>query len=489
MPKIIAADIGTTHCKVLVVDEKGQGIHSTKADVVSYQPEEGWHEQDAEQIFQTLFTMLQQTFAITGAEDIACVSFSAAMHSVLAIDANDDPLTRAITWADTRSKTYAKQLRESETGRRIYAQTGTPIHAMSPLCKLLWLRQEQLHIFQQAHKFISIKEYILFRLFGKFIVDEGIASSSGLYDIYNHTWCSEALQMAGITKKNLSEVVKATHAENLLPFVKAELQLEKNIPFIAGGTDGCLANLGCGALQPDVAVITTGTSAAVRSSVIKPQQRDLSGLFRYILSDDIYITGGGLNNGGNVLKWFAENFMNAGSENIIEETLQLAASIPAGSGGLLFLPYLQGERAPVWDESAAGVFFGIKMHHRKAHFARAVVEGLSFSLVQVFFALEETYKPVQRIYASGSITQSEWWMQMLADMSGKPVYYQDAVDASALGAAIMGMYATGIISDLWQASQFFTGSSMFTPDQQLHRLYMQQYETYKVLYPQLKDCF
>lgn len=489
MPKIIAADIGTTHCKVLVVDEKGRVIYSAKADVVSYQPEEGWYEQDAEQIFQTLFAMLRETFAITGADDIACVSFSAAMHSVLAIDANDDPLTPAITWADTRSKIYAKQLRESETGRSIYAQTGTPIHAMSPFCKLLWLRQEQPHIFKQAHKFISIKEYIFSRLFGKFIVDEGIASSSGLYDIYNRTWCRDALQMAGISKRSLSEVVKATHAENLLPFMKAELRLEKNIPFIAGGTDGCLANLGCGALQPDVAVITTGTSAAVRSTIIKPQRRDLSGLFRYVLSDDIYITGGGLNNGGNVLKWFAGNFIGAGGENIIDETLRLAATVPAGSSNLLFLPYLAGERAPVWDESAAGVFFGIKMHHHKAHFARAVVEGLSFSLVQVLFALEETYKPVERIYASGAITQSKWWMQMLADMSGKPVYYQDAADASALGAAIMGMYATGIIGDLQQASQFFTCASVFNPDQQVHELYMHQYKTYTVLYPSLKDCF
>jgi len=125
----------------------------------------------------------------------------------------------------------------------------------------------------------------------------------------------------------------------------------------------------------------------------------------------------------------------------------------------------------------------------KAHFARAVVEGITFSLVQVLYALETTYHPVNSIYASGAITQSAWWMQLLADVSGRPVIYQDAPDASALGAAMLGMYATGVISSLGQSRQFFTASTVFHPDLGLHTVYSRQYQAYTRLYPQLKDCF
>ena len=489
MPFIIAADIGTTHCKLLLVNEQGKTVHSFKAAVVSLQPSGGWHEQDPALIFQSVAGLLRQAFSVVDAAEVGCVVFSAAMHSLLAVDANGNQLTNAITWADTRSKAYAKQLRETAEGQEFYMQTGTPLHAMSPLCKLLWLRQEQPDVFQQAHKFVSVKEYIFNRLFDRYVVDEGIASSSGLYDIYNHCWSAAALQLAGIDETRLSQVVEPTHAIYLSPAAKALLGLEKDIPFIAGGTDGCLANLGCAALEPGVAVITTGTSGAVRATIQNPVKGDMHGLFRYILTKDYYITGGGTNNAGIVLKWFADQFMPSATGNNIDDALLLAATVPAGSDGLLFLPYLLGERAPVYDESAAGVFSGIKMQHSKAHFARAVVEGITFSLVQVLYALETTYHPVNSIYASGAITQSAWWMQLLADVSGRPVIYQDAPDASALGAAMLGMYATGVISSLGQSRQFFTASTVFHPDLGLHTVYSRQYQAYTRLYPQLKDCF
>lgn len=490
MPIVIAVDLGTTHCKTLLVDENGKIIAAFKAEVTSSQSQSGWHEQDAAKIYESVIYLLQQSFNAAGTAEVVCVSFSAAMHSLLLVDENGNALTPALTWADTRSKAYAKQLRESAHGQKIYMQTGTPVHAMSPLCKLIWLRNEANAVFKKASKFISVKEYIFFRLFGKFVVDEGIASSSGLYDIYNHCWYIEAMQLAVIKETQLSQVVKATHAELLLPAIKTHLKLEKDIPFIAGGTDGCFANLGCGALQPDVAVITTGTSGAVRATIPTPLKGNMHGLFRYILTEELYVTGGGTNNAGIVLQWFAENFMQAGNnDNIINQALELAMQSAAGCEGLVFLPYLLGERAPVWDESAAGVFFGIKMQHRKQHFARAVIEGISFSLVQVLYALEATYQPVRHIYASGAITQSSWWMQMLADISGREVVYKDAADASAFGAAIMGMYAVGVISNLQQAQQFFTSSTTFVPDLSLHDAYHQRYKTYVSLYPQLKDLF
>src|SRR6478672_5999043 len=216
MSYIVAVDIGTTNCKLVTVNEKGKTINSFKETLTSIQPNEGWYEQDAELIFQTVLRLLRQSLTTLQHEDIACISFSAAMHSILAIDKNGVPITNAIIWADTRSKTYARQLRNTESGKNIYRQTGTPVHAMSPLCKLIFLKNEKPQLLAEAHKFISIKEYIFYRLFEKFIVDFGIASATGLYDIYNNCWCKEAMDIAGIDESKLSTVVPATHFETEL---------------------------------------------------------------------------------------------------------------------------------------------------------------------------------------------------------------------------------------------------------------------------------
>lgn len=486
MKYIIAIDLGTTHIKAITVDEHAKTIQSFKAAVKSIQPKEGYHEQDAEEIFQTVLQLLKQSLQTLNANDVACISFSAAMHSLLAVDENGKPLMHAITWADTRSKKYSQQLRTSEQGKNIYRQTGTAIHAMSPLCKILFIKNEQAELFTRAYKFISIKEYIFYRLFEKFVVDVGIASSSGLYDIYNNCWHKESLELAGIDESKLSTVAAATHFEtDLLPSVKQSLQINNSIPFVCGGNDGCLANLGCGSLQTNEAALTVGTSGAVRVTIPKPGITGGNGLFRYLLTDKIYVTGGPTNNGGIALQWFAENFLQTnliGTDNL-NDVLALAAKAPAGCNGVYFLPYLFGERAPVWDEDACGIFYGLRMHHKKEHLTRAVVEGISFSLLQILKHIEATSIVVDKIHVSGIVTQSEWWMQLIANIFGKQVFLSDSTDASAMGAAFMGMYATGMIDELSEVSSFVKTKKIYMPDKETHVVYKEHYKLYASLYP------
>lgn len=490
MQYFIAIDLGTTHCKALIVDEHGSALHTAKAAIPSFQAEEGQYEQDVELIFREVVALLKECVIFSGTGNIRCVSFSAAMHSLLAVDEQGIPLTHAITWADTRSKIYAQHLRDSEQGREIYKYTGTPVHAMSPLCKLLWLKNERPEIFNAANKFISVKEYIFLRLFGKYIVDEGIASATGLYNVYDHKWHKGALQLTGVDASKLSSVVAATHAETDLPGVmKNELLALAGIPFILGGNDGCLANLGCGALNNDIAVLTIGTSGAVRLTVPPPVPEDTHGLFRYLLTDNIYVTGGPINNGGIALQWFAENFLQLSilKDNNLEKVMLLAATAEPGADDLLFLPYLLGERAPVWDENAVGIFYGLRIIHKKEHLARAVVEGISFSLLQILNETEKNNAAVHSVYVSGIVTQSAFWMQLLADMFGKKIILNDVADASAMGAAFMGMYATGFIEDLNEVTKFIAADKVFEPDMDVHLSYRQQFEKYKKLYPATKQ--
>jgi gluconokinase len=492
MKYIIAIDLGTTHFKAITVNENANTIQSYKARVTSFQPQEGFHEQDAEKNFEIVVDLVKQSIQNINHDEIVCISFSAAMHSLLAVDESGKPLTNAMTWADTRSKKYAQQLRNTEHGKNIYKQTGTAIHAMSPLCKIMWLKNEQPELFAKTYKFISIKEYIFYRLSGKFVVDVGIASSSGLYDVYNNCWFKNSLQLAGIDENKLSKIVAATHFEKeLLPEIQDLQQLKNQIPFVCGGNDGCLANLGCGALETNEAALTVGTSGAIRVTIPKPEIASGNGLFRYLLTDKIYVTGGPTNNGGIALQWFSENFlqMKISTNNDLNKVLEIASQAQAASDGVCFLPYLLGERAPVWDEDACGMFFGLRMQHKKEHLTRAVVEGISFSLLQILKNIEATGISVEKIYVSGVVTQSNWWMQLLANMFGKKILLSDATDASAMGAAFIGMYATGMINDLSAVKSFVQTKKEFLPDAPVNKLYSRHYEIYTSLYPATQNVF
>lgn len=487
---IIAIDLGTTHIKAVIVNHQAKPFQTFKLPVVSVQNESGKYGQDAEVIFQSVLTLLKQSFQVVNQGDIACVVFSAAMHSILAVSKDGTPFCKALTWADTQSKAYAQHIKSIPAGESIYKQTGTPIHAMSPLCKIVWIKNERPEMFAKAQKFISVKEYIFHRLFGKYIVDFGIASASGLFDIYNLCWHKEALEFAGIDESKLSQVVSATHFETaLLESIKSELNLKLSIPFVTGGNDGCLANLGCGALNKDEAALTVGTSGAVRVTIPKPLPAALQGLFRYMLTNELNVTGGPINNGGIALQWFAENFLNIsiGSSEDFNQIMQLASKAPAASNGLIFLPYLLGERAPVWDEDAKGMFYGLQLIHRKEHLTRAIIEGISYSLLQILTAIEKINGTVKKVFVSGIVTQSEWWMQLLADMFGKTIVLNESADASAMGAAFVGMYATGMIDDLSTVKSFMQITKTFEADANIHAIYQKHFEVYASLYPRFKQ--
>ena len=484
MKNYIAIDIGTTNCKVIKIDEEGKLLTNHQLPVVSITDDNGCFEQDPELIFLSVLDLLEKTIGNNG-EAVACISFSAAMHSIMAIDVNGKLLSNAMIWADTRSKKYAQELKEQGVSEKIYEQTGTPIHAMSPLSKIIWFKNERKEIFENAFKFISIKEYIFFRLSDKFLVDEGIASCTGLYDIYNHCWFDEALEIAGINNSMLSEVVPVTHIEkDLLPKIIKKYSFLKGQILVCGGNDGCLANLGCGALYDKQAALSIGTSGAVRIAEYRPERAKLYPLFRYLLTRDIYITGGPVNSGGIVIDWFAKNFLSIpiDSDENFQLVMEKAAEAEAGSEGVLFLPYLLGERAPIWDADATGLFHGLKIKHYQSHLTRAVIEGISFNLRQILEAIENNGKKMDEVIVTGVITKSDWWMQLLADMFGKKIMLNEPVDASAMGAAIIGMMATGKIKSFEEVKGLSVTSHSFYPDKTLHERYKLFYEEYKKLY-------
>lgn len=488
MSYLLAIDIGTTHCKAITFDDQCKAVHSLKATYQTISDQPGQSEQNPDEILQQVTTLISQSLQAN--KEIQGVCFSAAMHSIMAVNKEGKPLNNAIIWADTRSSKEAEHLKNSEIGKIIYQKTGVPIHPMSPLCKLLWMQTAMPQVFSGAYKFISIKEYIFYKLFGKYIIDHSIASATGLFDIHSLSWCAEALKVAGITADQLSILVAITSIEkDLTPAGKQLLNTDKKIAFIVGGNDGCLANLGCGAINSGDAALTIGTSGAVRTTCNTKQTDAAQRLFSYLLTDDIVITGGAINNGGVVLEWFGKMMSNNEKDTDFDYWLQQAQTVPAGADNLLFLPYILGERAPMWDANAKGVFFGLNSQHTQAHLARAVVEGICFAMRSVIAAIEDATGNIHHLYASGGFIQSTFWLQLLADVSGKQISINNSTDASSAGAAIIGFYALGIIKSLADATQFFKTEMVYAPQENVAGKYNELFQIFQSLYPALKENF
>ncbi|WP_266204542.1 gluconokinase [Pontibacter kalidii] len=496
---VIGVDIGTTSTKSVAFGMGGEVLYQRVEEYPIISQEPGQAEQEPEQVLQAVLATLSGVAEWLGQQEykIEGVSFSSAMHSLIVMDAAGKPLTRCLIWADSRSHTYADEIKSSTVGHKIYLQTGTPVHPMSPLVKLCWLRAEQPELFEQAAKFIGIKEYVLFRLFGAYKVDYSVASAMGLFHIFEFNWHEDALQVAGIHPEQLPEPVPPTYTfRGLQEADAAALHLPADTPFVIGASDGTLANLASHAVRPGEAVVTIGTSGAVRMMASQPATDLKERVFSFILNEDHFVLGGAVNNGGVALRWFRDTFYAAETveaslkdQDIYELLNEVAESIKPGAEGLLFLPYLLGERAPIWDGSARACFIGAGYNHKRAHFLRAVMEGVIYSVNSVVQALEQVVGPIASIYANGGFCFSELWVQMLADVTGKKVQLTETREGSAFGAAIMGMYALKLIPSLETAESMIRVSRTFEPDEKNHQTYAKSYAVFESLYPKLKDSF
>lgn len=492
MKYIIGVDIGTSGTKAIAFNISGTVIFSAHIAYNSIVPNPGENEIDANILLDATVKTIRRVIKNTDANECLGIAFSSAMHSIMAIDKDAKPLTNIITWADLRSKEYSEKIRDTQRGETIYERTGTPVHPMTPLCKLMWMKDHQPDIFSAAYKFISIKEFIWFHFFGKFQVDYSIASGTGLFDIRSFNWYKDALEVAGIRENNLSTPVSTLHIETeLVKKYQKKMGLPLSIPFVIGASDGVLANLGSGAISAGELALTIGTSGAVRMASAQPKHDPKKRIFNYILTEQLYISGGPVNNGGNTIKWYVDNFMRkpTSRKKDFSTYVKEAASVPVGAGGLIFLPYLFGERAPIWDANAKAVFFGIQPNHDALHFLRAVMEGISLSLYQIGLSLEQTIGPAKKIYASGGFIQSSLWLQMIADIFNKEVLVMNVADASAIGAAMVGLLALGIIKDLAETKTMIKIQQTYVPDPSIHDSYMKNFPLFEKLYEKLKPEF
>ncbi|MEO6705148.1 MAG: gluconokinase [Ginsengibacter sp.] len=294
---IIGIDIGTGSTKAIAMNSKGTIIADSQFYYSTQSPKPGYSEQDPEIIWEAFKNCIIKIIDTVKYPPVS-ISFSSAMHSLIAVNKEKKPISNLITWADTRSERIAEQIRSSKEAKSIYKATGTPIHPMTPLCKIILIRKNQPAVFKNAFKFISIKEFIWFRLFGVYEIDHSIASATGLFNIKTLKWNKASLELCGINSSQLS-VPKPTNfiRKNADPSILNSLSLSAETSFCIGASDGCLANLGSYAIDKGTAALTIGTSGAVRIASPKPVFNFQEMTFNYLLDDKIFICGGPVNNG------------------------------------------------------------------------------------------------------------------------------------------------------------------------------------------------
>jgi gluconokinase len=466
---VIGLDIGTSSTKAVAIEPSGKILVTSQAPYPIFNSAPSVSEQDPELIWEAFIKCVSR-ITMTLSTPPAAICLSSAMHSVIPVDHAGNPLMNMITWADNRSSAVSKRIRQTSNARSIYENTGTPLHPMSPLSKITWLKESMPDVFNSAHKFISIKEYVWYKLFREYEVDYSIASATGLFNIRELTWHAPALAIAGITTGQLSAPINTTTTRKGIDKTLAEsLHIPIDTTFLIGASDGCMANLGSFATHPGIAALTIGTSGAIRVAGKSPVFDFESMPFNYRLDEETYISGGPINNGGVALKWYAESLLDLKlkTQDDYYTLLDPLDETDPGCSGLLFLPYILGERAPIWNSESCGVFFGISAQHKQRHFTRAVVEGITMSLYQIAKTLETEEINIKQINVSGGFVRSEAWVQILADIFGKKVCLINSDDASAIGAAFMGMKTMHLI-DTYPIGD---STKIFQPNVERHQKY------------------
>ena len=468
-PYFLGIDMGTTGIRAVVFDAEAQVVAAARQDCRLYAPHAGWAEQDPDEVLAATNAVVRAAAARTAETlgvrrpPIAAISFSAILHTIIPVDHRGVALGRAIIWADTRSLPFADEIKREYDAHGLYSRTGCPVHPMYSPAKLRWYRTHQPRSSGKRARFITIKEYVQADWLGPVPVDYSLASGTGLLDLATREWDAESLATAGIGPERLASLVDTTAVVGTLPAATAErLGLAPGCPVVSGAGDGPLSTLGTGCVEPGQYTAMVATSGAVRAVADQPVTDPQGRNWCYYLAEGRWVAGCAINNAGLAVRWLRDQVLaappapgEAGNPTVsADEVDRWAAAVPPGADGLIVLPFLTGERSPYWNAAARGVVFGLSLAHHRGHLVRAMLEGIGYRMRSILDALTEVAGPVSEVRAAGGFVGSPVWMQIVADVLDQPLHLPVTQEASALGAAMLAMRATGHVERFAELLQF-----------------------------------
>lgn len=482
MSYVLGVDLGTSAVKVLLVNEKGEVKHTVSRDYPLYHEKAGWSEQDPKDWVQATIAAVKETAgSIENPSDIQGMSFSGQMHGLILLDKDNEPLRRAMLWNDTRTTAQCREIEEKLGLDKLHQITKNPALEGFTLPKMLWVKENEPELFEKAETFVLPKDYVRYALTGQIHMDYSDAAGTLLLDVAKQQWSEEVCNAVGVSP-SLCPPLTASHADTgeLTAEIKQQTGLDA-VRVFAGGADNACGAIGTGILEEGAVLSSTGTSGVVLAYE-KEGTKDFAGKVHYFNhgEEGSFYTMGVTLAAGHSFTWFKETFA---PEKSFEELLELAAASPAGARGLLFTPYISGERTPHPDADVRGSFIGMHASHTLGDFTRAVIEGITFSLQETMVMFKEQGKKIDRVVATGGGAKSDLWLQMQADIYNAPIVKLKSEQGPGLGAAMLAAYGLGWFSSLKEAAGIFVEEKeRFQPD-------AVQAETYQKLFPLYQQVY
>lgn len=502
MPRLLLAhDLGTTGDKATLFDDEGRLVASTFQGYDVHYPHPRWAEQDPADWWRAVRDTTRQLLASPGvaARDIAAVSFSGQMMGCLPVDRAGRPLRRCLIWADQRAEAQGEQVAAALGAERIYRITGHRIGPTYSIAKMLWLRDHEPDVFAASHKFLHVKDYIAYRMAGVFATDRSDASGMCLYDLDAGQWSAEILDAAGLDAACLPAIHDSTDVIGEVTRAAAEeLGLVAGTPVVIGGGDGATATVGATAVAEGPAYNYIGTSSwiayAARTPVYDPGQR----VFNLAhMVPGLFIPCGAMQAAGGSYQWLRRQVAwseaaeaDALGDDVYEVMNRRAAESPPGAHGLLFLPYLQGERSPHWNPEARGGWVGLQVTHTRADLLRAVLEGVTFNLRSILDVFLVAGATIDEMLVIGGGAQGQLWRQIMADIYGRPVLRPRFLhEATSLGAAVAAGVGVGIFKDFGVVRDIVDVVERQAPDPAARATYERLYPIFLAAYERLTPVF
>lgn len=485
---ILSVDLGTSAVKAVLFDTEMNMVCLTRRTYPLLTPQSGWNEQDPETVLTGTAEAIAEILQLCEGKDLIGVVLSCQMASILAVDCQGRPETRIMTWSDTRSKRISELIKKDPRANQVYRKTCCPLEAIYPLSKIRWMVEN--HLTQSDTRFIGVKDYLVFHLTGRFITDWSMASSTGLMDIHEHEWNSDALSLAGIRSDNLPEIVST---RTTITLQDSEYLRKTGIPvgtpLIMGAGDAPLSSLGVGALDPGALVVNVGTSTAARKMVNRARPDEKQQLWTYVLDETHLVTGGMSSSGGMIYDWYKNQFVVSADINAFYELEKQALIVPPGSEGLMFIPYLAGEQCPSWRAETRGSFHGLDILHTRGHMTRAVLEGITFSIYRIIETIQSVHAtPIREIRVTGGLATSELWKHIAADVLGQPLVISDSNEGSARGGAFLGLNALGYLGSLDEVIKYSFDGEDVLPNADNHYRYMEEYQHFLMVLERMNSC-
>ncbi len=489
MKTILGIDIGTSSLKAMLLDLESGFSHVTSCEYGVDIPQPGWAEQDADVWWNAAVSVLNELKTAHASEfnSIAGIGLSGQMHGLVCVDRFGKPVRPAIVWLDQRSAGHVERLNQKNGAEKLESMLQNPVFTGSAFASLLWMRDDAPKELAQTETVLLPKDYIRYRLTGEIGTDYSDASGTACFSTKSRDWAWGLISECGL-KASLFPACR--EAGDIAGTVSAKAArdtgLREGIPVIYGAGDQPCQSVGNGAIHEGILTCNIGTGGQI-AAVLANERHDTmlrTQTFCHA-TPGVYTILGATLNAGMSLNWLSKKVLKADYQTLNAE----AAAVRPASAGLLFLPYLSGERTPHMDPLAQGMFFGLALGHERGHFARAVMEGVAFSLKDALSIFEELGISADSVIASGGGAASGLWLQIQADILEKEMRVCSVKEQACLGACLLAAAGIGYYSDLREACKIHVTfrSETYRPNLENSAVYRRSYERYRRLYRQTKD--